>query len=239
MEEWMVLEMRVAVVSRQQGLDGFLAHLLGQKTGLGCLLAALQQLRRPEIVLGLQQPQPGAMARPLQAHGKQLPASSGIASARTERQNGASPWRASNCGEATSGCSGSGADLRRPRQGVLRKGAHEALAPRLAHREHRFFEAAGQSLGRSLERLAGAGTSGSRPGRGIDALRPPRMGLFRCSPGCRESSQGPQPGTGAASLGPHPQPALVGPARADLDTRAACRPSGPHAAAVWLHHPTR
>lgn len=67
----------------QQGLDGFLAHLLRQKTGLGGLLAALQQLHRPQIVLGLQQPQPGAMARALQTHGNQLPASKWIASART------------------------------------------------------------------------------------------------------------------------------------------------------------
>ena len=98
---------QITVFRGQQGLDRLLSHLLRQEAGLGGLTRLLQQSCRPQIIPGLANPQPGPMARALQAHGKRLPASSGIASDRTDRQNGASPWRARSCGAATSGCSGS------------------------------------------------------------------------------------------------------------------------------------
>ena len=98
---------QVSVVSRQQGLERLLAHLLGQKASLGRLAASLQQPRRPEVILRLKQPKSGAMAGALQAHGKRQPASSGTASARTARQKGVSPWRTRTSGRTTSGCSGS------------------------------------------------------------------------------------------------------------------------------------
>ena len=99
---------QVSVFRRQEGLQRLLAHLLGQDASLGRLTARLQQARRAEVILRLKQPEPGAMAGALHAHGKRLPASSGTASARTARQKGVSLWRTRTSRRTTRGCSGSG-----------------------------------------------------------------------------------------------------------------------------------
>ena len=81
---------QVTVVGRQQRLDGLLTHLLGKKAGLGRLASLLQKASRPHIILGLTQPEAGPVAGAFLAHGKRLPVSSEIDSARSVRQNGAS-----------------------------------------------------------------------------------------------------------------------------------------------------